>query len=156
MAHRWCSFFSCVVASLLLAGCGSGGTQLEGTVTFDGQPVDGGTITFMSEGGQGTNAGGPIQGGKYAIESKLPPGKFKVEINWFKSTGKTLANKSDPGTKMDETKQVIPMEYNKQSKLTAEVKSGSNTFNFELKSGGAVDTRPPGSAPPRTKAAGDS
>jgi hypothetical protein len=138
---------------VLLAGCG-GTSRIEGTVTLDGQPVDGGTISFINPGG-GENAGGKIQGGKYSIESKLTPGTYKVEINWLKSTGKTVPNKSDVGTTQDETKQVIAMEYNKQSKLTAEIKSGSNTVNFELKSGGAIDTSAPGTAPPRTKAVGD-
>lgn len=139
---------------VLLAGCGGGASRIEGTVTLDSQPVDGGTITFVSASGS-ENAGGKIQGGKYSIESKLTPGTYKVEINWFKSTGKTIPNKSDPGTNQDETKQVIATEYNKQSKLTAEIKSGSNTANFELKSGGAIDTSAPGTAPPRTKAVGD-
>lgn len=147
-------FVALVLPVLSLAGCGGGG-RIEGTVTLDGQPVDGGTITFTNPDGHGGNAGGQIQGGKYSIETKLAPGTYKVEVNWLKSTGKQIPNKSDPGTKMDETKQVIPMEYNTQSKLTAEVKSGSNTFNFELKSGGPIDTRPAGSPPPRTKAVGD-
>jgi hypothetical protein len=148
-----CTTFAFAV--VFLAGC-SGSSRLEGTVTLDGQPVDGGTISFINSSGQNGNAGGQIQGGKYSIESKVPPGTYKVEINWLKSTGKSIPNKSDPGTMQDETKQVIPMEYNVQTKLTAEVKSGSNTFNFDLKSGGAIDSRPTGSGPPpRTKAVGD-
>lgn len=147
-------FVAIVLPVVFLTGCG-GSARIEGNVTLDGQPVDGGTIAFVSPDGQGGNAGGRIQGGKYAIETKLPPGAYKVEINWMKSTGKQLPNKSDPGTTVDETKQVIPMEYNTQSKLTADIKSGSNTFNFELKSGGPIDTRPSGSPPPRSKAVGD-
>lgn len=150
---RFCSI-ALVLPVLFLTGCGGGG-RIEGTVTLDGQPVDGGTITFVSPDRNGGGAGGPIQGGKYAIETKLPPGTYKVEINWLKSTGKQLPNKNDPGTTVDETKQVIPMKYNTQSELTADIKSGSNNFNFELKSGGPIDTRPAGSPPPRTKAVGD-
>jgi len=146
-------FVALVFPVVFLAGCGGSG-QIEGTVTLDGQPVDGGTISFIGTGSQG-NAGGQIQGGKYSVESKLAPGTYKVEIDWMKKTGKTIPNKSDAGTTQDETKQVIPVEYNRQSKLTAEIKSGSNTINFELKSGGAVDTRAPGAPPPKTKAVGD-
>ena len=53
-------------------------------------------------------------------------------------TGKQIPNKNDPGTSIDETKQVIPDEYNRDSKTKAEIKSGSNTQNFELKSGGKI------------------
>jgi hypothetical protein len=139
-----------------LTGCGGGG-RIEGTVTFDGQPVDGGTIAFIPTTGSG-NVAGQITNGKYSLESpSLAPGTYKVEINWMKPTGKQIPNKSDPGTNVDEVKQVIPMEYNTQSKLSAEIKSGSNAgVNFDLKSGGAVDTRPQGSGPPKSKAVGDS
>lgn len=157
MPHpRWLrlGFVAFVVPVVFLAGCG-GPPRLEGTVTLDGQPVDGGGITFVGTGTGGEKASGRIDGGKYSFESKLAPGTYKVEINWLKSTGKQIPNKSDPGTSVDDVKQVIPMEYNSQTKLTAEIKSGSNTNNFELKSGGAIDTRPAGSPPPRSKAAGD-
>ena len=59
-----------------LTGCG-GGARIEGTVNFDGQPVDGGTITFIptAGSGKGTNAGGQIIGGKYSIDAPgLSPG----------------------------------------------------------------------------------
>ncbi|WP_143393293.1 hypothetical protein [Fimbriiglobus ruber] len=150
-------FAAALVASVaLLAGCG-GSARLEGTVTLDGQPVDGGTIAFTPAGGQKSNLAGRIANGKYVIENAgtLAPGTYKVEINWPKKTGNMIPNKNDPGTQVDEVKQAIPMEYNTQSKLTAELKSGVNTNNFELKSGGAIDTRPIGSAPPRSKASGD-
>jgi hypothetical protein len=139
----------CVV---FLSGCG--GNRIEGNVTLDGQPVDGGTITFVGPNNQG-KAGARIVGGKYTLDTPLAPGTYKVEIEWMKKTGKTIPNKSDVGTTIDETKQAIAAEYNRQSKLTADVKSGSNTFNFDLKSGGAIDSRDPGAPPPKTKAAGD-
>jgi hypothetical protein len=153
------SFFSrsaivaLVLPVVLLAGCG-GGSRIEGKVTLDGQPVDGGGIAFIDSSG-GKTASGRIEGGKYSIEAQLPPGSYKVEINWLKPTGKQVQNKSDPGTSVDETKQVIPMEYNTNSKLTADIKSGSNTFNFDLKGGGPIDNRQPGAPPPRSKAVGD-
>jgi hypothetical protein len=146
--------FVLVISMVFLAGCG-GSSRIEGTVTFDGQPVDGGGIVFIGSGTQGEKASGRIEGGKYSLEAKLPSGSYKVEIRWLKPTGKSIPNKSDAGTSTEETKEVIPMEYNSQSKLTADIKSGQNTFNFDLKSGGAVDTRPSGAPPVRSKAVGD-
>ena len=53
---------------------------------------------------------------------------------WKKPTGKKVPTPGDPGTTMDETAQVIPPQYNTQSKLTADIKSGSNTADFALTS----------------------
>jgi hypothetical protein len=127
---------------LVLAGCGGKGSSVGGAVTFDGAPVDGGTITFVPEGGTESPRGAQIVGGKYVLKSEngLAPGKYKVEIVWNKKTGKTIPNPNDPGTTLDETKQIIPTKYNSKTELTAEIKSGSNSFDFDLKPGGPVDS----------------
>jgi len=156
MSRPWVALLSFALASSLLAGCGSGGTRVEGTVTLDGAPVDGGSISFHPEGGEGKPGGTEIKAGKYAIEGDkgLAPGKYKVVILWQKKTGKEVPNKSDPGTTMDETKQVIPMRYNSKSELTADIKSGTNSgVNFDLKSGGPIGAG--ASDVGRTKAVGD-
>jgi hypothetical protein len=134
---------------VLLAGCGSGNTTLEGTVTFGGQPVDGGAIVLVASGGKDVATGARIVDGKYLVTAKadkLPPGTYKVQINWLKGTGKKVKSESDPDVTVEETQEVIPLEYNVQSKLSAEIKTGSNTANFELKAGGAVGTTPAGPA----------
>jgi hypothetical protein len=133
-------------SALLLAGC-SGSPRVEGTVTLDNQPVDDGTISFFPEGSRetGSSASGEIKNGKYSIESpNLKPGSYRVEIYWFKKTGKQVANPNDPGTKIDEARQVIPDEYNRNTKFKFELKSGTNPFNFELRSGGVISGAGPG------------
>jgi len=135
---------------VFLAGCG-GKTSVTGTVTFDGKPVDGGGITFFASGAREPAASGRIVDGKYSIPAteKLSAGVYRVEINWLKGTGKKTKNESDPGTESEETAQVIPAEYNTASKLSFEIKSGSNTANFDLKGGGPVT--PGGTAPTQQK-----
>jgi hypothetical protein len=131
---------------VFVAGCGGGKTTLEGEVTFGGQPVDGGAIILVPKDGKETSAGARIVGGKFLIASKadkLPPGTYKVQINWLKGTGKKIKSENDPEQMIEETQEVIPMEYNVQSKLTAEIKSGSNTQKFELKAGGPIAGAPP-------------
>jgi len=131
-----------VLALAVLAGCSSSKrVPVSGTVTFDGKPVDGGVIAFLPEGdvapgGKGTVSGEIVEG-KYSLPSGRGPdaGKYKVQITWNKKTGKQIDTPGDPGTKMDDTVQVIPPKYNKQTILTAEIKSGSNdNVNFELTS----------------------
>lgn len=127
---------------------------------FDGHPVESGSIAFIPDGG-GTGASpasGEIKDGKYAIDSERGPmpGKYRVEIIWKKKTGKQIPNPSDPGTTMDETKQVIPQKYNTKTELTVEIKSGSNKdVNYDLKAGGPVDAGISTSSGGRAKAAGD-
>jgi hypothetical protein len=161
MTRRWLALSSCALALVLLAGCGGDKASIEGTVTFDGAPVDGGAITFLPEGDskEAARGGAQITDGKYTVNSAtgLPAGKYKVEIVWKKKTGKQIPNTSDPGTTVDETKQVLPMKYNSKTELTVEIKSGSNRgVNFDLKSGGPVDSNfTGGTPPPRQKAVGD-
>ena len=55
---------------VFLAGCNSGRSSVEGAVTFDGSPVDGGTIISRPEdAGSGAPRGGEIKDGKYLVES---------------------------------------------------------------------------------------
>jgi hypothetical protein len=141
---------------MFLAGCG--GNVLEGSVTLDGQPLAEGTISLIPKGG-GASFGAEIKNGKYSLtglqQKKILPGTYRVEINSFKKTGKTIPNKSDAGTSIEETVQLIPTRYNSKSELTTEITSGSNTGNFELKSGGETAPTGQGSPKPKEKAIGD-
>src|SRR6267378_1002899 len=121
------------LALVLVAGCGGSGSAVEGTVTLDKEPVDGGMILFFTEAGKGGKDAGraDIVGGNYSIGAGKgpPPGKYRVEIVWHKKTGKQVVSKGDPPNMEDETIQVIPEKYNAKSNLKAELKSGSNTEN---------------------------
>jgi hypothetical protein len=66
-------------AAGLLGGCGPSLGTCSGEVTYDGQPVGDGYITFTPADGKGKVAGGPISGGRYAV-SGLPPGPKVVRV----------------------------------------------------------------------------
>jgi hypothetical protein len=124
----------------MIGGCdgSSGRVPVTGTVTLDGQPVEGGGIVFLPPGDGGTSrpkAVARIDEGKYTIPAALGPvpGPYRVEIRWQKKTGKKIPT-GDPPEMIDETRQVIPDKYNAKSILTADVRSGVNTFPFDLKS----------------------
>jgi hypothetical protein len=130
------------VTLAFLGGCGggSGRSAVQGTVTIDGEPVDGGAIVFLPDGeaGQRVPAGGEIVGGKYSVPAERGPfpGKCRVEITWKKKTGRQIVSPSDAPNKVDETVQVVPIIYNSSTTLKEDVQPGSNTFNYTLK--GAV------------------
>jgi hypothetical protein len=128
-----------VLSLFLVAGCGDGISRatVQGTVTLDGQPIDGGRIMFIAvEKKSGANAVADIKDGKYAVPAPKGPsiGTHKVEIIWLKKTGKEVVSSSDPPNMVAETIQVIPKQYNANSGVKEEIKSGANTFNYDLKS----------------------
>jgi hypothetical protein len=125
--------FTCLCLSFALAGCGSGNPSVEGTVTYNGEPVDGGGISFVSP-GKGPTVGTEIVGGKYSIPSNrgLLPGPHRVVINWKKKTGKSIPVPGDNSIKMDETKEVLPKKYNTSTTLEIPIAAGRNTHDFKL------------------------
>lgn len=127
---------------LFLMGCGSGGPtmgRVSGTVTVDGKPLSKGTIAFISTDAQRPNATGTITDGSYTLQTTEPGdgavvGEYKVGISDVDSAA---LNTAMPGMPAPVQKSAIPKTYQdgNTSGLTAKVESGSNTKNFDLKSG---------------------
>jgi hypothetical protein len=116
---------------LLLTGCGgsAGPTKYKviGKVTFAGEDVQDGRITFRGEGEKIGNYSAPIVEGRYAAECE--PGAYKVEITASRMTGKfvtTIEGKSEVG------EMYIPEKYNSQTTLTKEVAKGGGEIDFDL------------------------
>jgi hypothetical protein len=133
-----CRFLFLAVAALALAGCSSsdsGRSRVQGAVSYAGEAVDDGGIAFIPDEGAQVRATGEIRDGHYNLDgSRGPyPGKYRVEIFWYKKTGRQITSPSGKAVK-DETKQVIPAKYNGKTELKVEVKPGRNTFDFDLKS----------------------
>jgi hypothetical protein len=132
--------FCCLVLCAVLAGCRgakySGEKQypLAGEVTFDGQPVDLGSISFVPE-GKGRPSGGVITDGKYAVpeEKGANAGTYRVEIHWLKRTGRQLRD-AETGEMYDERREALPDKVHTNSELTVEVPLPENRHDFKLKS----------------------
>ena len=130
---RWMA----MVALLLLpAGCGGGGAGLgsvEGTVTFDGQPLANAIVSFepADEAGERSSYDGQTdESGHYVLHATASQkgaelGEYIVQITMPK-----LAS-DDPNAK---TAVKIPEKYNTRSELKATVKEGDNTFDWPLTS----------------------
>ena len=144
---RCCALGLVAVWLAACVGCGKGLATVEGTVTFDGQPVDNGSIVFEPADGAGPTAGGKIEQGKYHLagEGGVTAGKKIVRITAVRKTGRQVegglsgaegaGGPSAPAGTVDEIEHFIPAIYNQQSTLTCEVVAGeANEHNFELKS----------------------
>jgi hypothetical protein len=137
---------------LALLGCGDGGPPLgavSGIVTLDGKPQPNVAVTFIPAEGGSPASGKTDASGKYELfcldKKGAPLGKHKVAITTVQQSAAPAAveissdspeyanqgSSSDYNVKFTEP---IPAKYNQQTELTAEVKSGSNEVNFDLKS----------------------
>jgi hypothetical protein len=126
--------FLSVLAGLLTAaalGCGSSGPreyEVTGTVTFDGQRVPVGDITFLPEEKEFGPDAGKIVDGQY--RAKVKAGKKRVVIQ---------ASRPVPGKKgpMGEPaiEDYVPARYSDRDKteLRAEVGEGKTEHSFALK-----------------------
>lgn len=127
-----------VFALLSLCGCLGGSAEplpdlgeVTGVVTLDGQPLENAQVIFepkqIGEKGRGrasnatTGADGSYTLSFNADADGASLGSHKVMIL------KMPDDPSEPG------KQMLPAKYNEKTELTAEVKAGANSINFDLK-----------------------
>ncbi|MCA9249222.1 MAG: hypothetical protein KDA42_19000 [Planctomycetales bacterium] len=121
----------------LAAGCGESTDRLHlhGEITYRGQPLEQGHITFLTTGpSSGPVCGAVIRDGKFDIPTAkgLKPGAYRVAI-------------SSPGGEAPQTPEeiaagasaraleMLPPKYNGETTLTAEVTAaGPNQFDFHL------------------------
>src|SRR5689334_14113361 len=64
-------------------GCGGSAASVSGDVTFNGEPVGEGFITFLPSDGKGPSTAGPIEGGHFAVDN-ITPGSKVVKIEAVK------------------------------------------------------------------------
>lgn len=164
MSPSSCKFFVCLAALGLLVGCSGGGgadvgaVSVSGTVTLDGQPVEGATVAFSPAGQGARSASGKTDGsGKFTLTSVeagdgAVPGSYAVVITKItggaamqdpRGQGGELTPEQQKAImeaaqgKTPEEKNELPEKYAKAdtSGLTAEVSGdGGNEFTFDLKS----------------------
>jgi hypothetical protein len=117
--------------ALLFIGCSQGPAVgiVKGTITLDGQPVDGGLIRLVPADGNSQPADCIVTAGAYTVT--MPIGEKKVEIYWTKSSGGKVDTASQ-GT--EKVIQMVPTAYNTESTLTYTVEKGTHTKDFALSS----------------------
>jgi hypothetical protein len=115
-----------------LAGCGETHGNVTGTVTFDGQAIPNGSITFVKSDGT-AREGAVIKDGNF--QTRLAPGRYKVEVNAQKVVSKRKQKgMSGEIEEVEVTEEMIPERYNSKTELSEEIKSGSHTIKLDLKS----------------------
>ncbi|WP_339736339.1 hypothetical protein [uncultured Gimesia sp.] len=104
---------------------------VSGKVSYKNAPLEKGSIQFFPESGEGFQAFGKIENGAYNIDLEQGPsvGKYVVKITALKKTGKMIETEEG---KEEEKKQYLPSKYNQNSELSADIKAGSNSYDFTL------------------------
>jgi hypothetical protein len=146
---RW--FLSlALAAAVCAAGCGGGSASVSGEVTYDGKPLPGGNITFVSTEGRGGGSATLDPSGKYTIV-RLPAGTYRVSVvtstlkpgigmtkpkNYAPPAGASNPAGYKPPENEDMSKRYVPIhadyESEKSSGLEFKVKAGANTINIPL------------------------
>jgi len=135
---RWFACSLGMAALVCLAGCGGPEHpdvgRVSGVVTLDGQPLAEATVMFQ-----------PTQG-RASIATTDSAGKYSLTYldgvpGALLGSHKVIIRTEVPGEDGQPpiVKEKLPKRYHAQTELTAEVKPGSNTINFDLTSqpGGA-------------------
>lgn len=120
----------------LTAGCSTdidshGFFNVDGVVTFNGQPIDEGWIVFRSTDGTTKNVAAPIQEGKFEV--KIQEGIKLVEISAEREVpGKFSIGPN--GEKVPAKESIIPAIYNTKSTLKTTVSyPATSPIEFSLK-----------------------
>lgn len=123
---------------LCLVGCAkkdtSGRQSISGKVTFQGAPLDNGSIQFQAEAGGQQGSGAVITNGEYTVPARagLLPGKYKVLIS-AGNPGQPIPEGQAPGESGPPVEDRIPPEFNVNSDKFVEVSADKeNKFDFDI------------------------
>lgn len=125
-----------VFLCILTAGCRDTGPKLysvSGNVTFDGNPIETGEITFSPIGGAGRPDSGVISNGSYKL--KVTAGSKIIKISAVSNDPKLVGPPPPdmPPGGLNPPREYIPEKFNVQSELSAEVAAKNNqVFDFDL------------------------
>lgn len=130
--------------SLLMSACGKSNAPetvlVEGTVNFNGAPLETGSIRFVDAAGADKDYAGKIKDGKFSFPSTVGQKEVaitseKQEQNATEGVPGTIGDPPGPNNPIVVVTSVIPTKYNngKTSELVANVTSaGPNEFTFDL------------------------
>jgi hypothetical protein len=136
------SALACAAIVVLTAG-GCGGPEnvgrVSGTITLDGQPLPGAVVQFQPLEGNAPSGGITDSSGRYTLRYTREHegaviGEHEVRISTY-AAGDSEADPPKP-----EVPEKLPAKYNTKTELKASVKSGRNTLDFALESGGDIVT----------------
>ncbi len=144
----------CLLAAAMLSGCtdSSNGrpqtVEATATITYNGSPVGGATVTFSPAGESGnaaygkTDATGKVALSTFGGEDGAVPGSYKVMVTKTEVEGAAAGAGDDESSEEEEEeatvthKQLLPEKYARVDTTDLEAtvsEGGDNNFTFDLK-----------------------
>ena len=134
-----------LVIAVTVAGCPRSGLEkatLSGRITFQGQPIQDGSIRFVPiKGTKGPATVGTIRGGNYTVTARggVPVGTLRVEVEAYRPLpgAKPYTKEQAEGNRGIvegdyPKKQFLPPEYNTNSTHEVTIESGSKTVTKDI------------------------
>ena len=126
---------------LVVFGCSNDPRPpISGNVTFDGVPIQDGSIAFLPEDGTGAGGSAPIINGKFT--ANVSSGRMVVQIYGNREptaeeaqaqTNSPMGGSGMPGSGPQKT-QFVPAKFNAATTLRADIQKTQKDLNFDLKS----------------------
>jgi hypothetical protein len=108
---------------------------VQGSVTFQGSPLENGEIEFEPLPGAAQSRTATIKGGTFALQARegLPRGKtYVLRIRGYRKTGKKYEN-ADMSVSAEISEQIVPPRYNSESELKFETTATNLQTGVSLK-----------------------
>jgi len=151
---RFTTTIAFVLSALFFIGCAEknpfGTVYIEGTVTVDGTPMQGISVSMYPQSSDGMSAGGitdaegkfKVTSGGAPIDSGAKPGTYDVTFYKVKMEGSELSIEEfrmKYGNRMPPTTYIVPKKYNDPktsgiAPVTVDTDKEKNKFTFELQS----------------------
>lgn len=127
MIHR-SSLCILAVTLLMLTGCGKPGVKLgevTGTVKMEGRPLANALVRFAHEAGGRSSQGMTNTDGQYALS-------YTARLNGTLVGRNKVMITTGPLEDTSRKSETVAKQFNDETTLIADVKAGSNTFNFDV------------------------
>jgi hypothetical protein len=128
----------------IVIGCSDNNPQgrvaVRGEVTFDGKPLEQGSILFSSVSGTTpmVATGSPIRNGKFSLPAEkglIPDQTYSVQFRSVEDISSTRKETGNPMNAIPKTRSILPRKYGVESKETVTAtKKSPNVFQFDLTS----------------------
>jgi hypothetical protein len=114
---------------LSAVGCGQN-DSLSGKVTYNGEPVESGSVSFSSVDGSGPGFGAPVTNGQYKTD-KIRLGEHRAFVRGVSEPPPMTRDQAQQGNRYAVPVDYIP-EDAKGNNETFDIKGGAQTIDFDL------------------------
>jgi len=140
-----CVLAGCFTAALIGCGSSDGKLTVEGTATWNGQPIEDGYVEVSPASGPGQVDGADIVGGKFSLRTS--EGEKRVSIVARRKIGETEPTERIP-TPEPIYFQYLPKQFNDNTELTRTVTASEPALSLDL-TGEERSPRELANTPPR-------